>query len=137
MKKSNFWKFLHWTLTTMKKNIHKQLFTSVSRFDLPGRDSWLTTRFWIFTTEFSVIIEPFYNNIRYKLLESSMDLWHINNMKVIVTFRTFNYVDFVPISCTDSFYVVHNRDINLKTPILEFLKNMIIPPLIWVFDFMG
>ena len=51
-------------------------------------------------------------------------------MKVIVTFRTFNYVDFVPISCTDSFYVVHNRDINLKTPILEFLKNMIIPPLI-------
>ena len=71
------------------------------------------------------------------MFELSMDLWHINNMKVIVTFRTFNYVDFVPISCTDSFYVVHNRDINLKTPILEFLKNMIIPPLIWVFDFMG
>ena len=59
--------------------------------------------------------EPFCDDIRYKLLESSMDLWHINNMKVIVTFRTLNYVDFVPISCTDSFYVVHNRDTNLKT----------------------
>ena len=30
-----------------------------SGFDLMGRDSWFTTRFWIFTTEFFVIMSLF------------------------------------------------------------------------------
>ena len=32
-----------------------------------------------------------------------------NNMKVILTLRTLNYVDFVPFSCVDFSHIIHNR----------------------------
>ena len=45
-----------------------------------------------------------------KLIEISMDLWLLNNMKVILTtVWTLNYVDCIPFSCIDSFHIVHNR----------------------------
>ena len=37
-----------------------------------------------------------------------MDLWYLNNMKVISILWTLNYVDCVPFSCIDSFHIVHN-----------------------------
>ena len=49
----------------------------------------------------------------------SMDLWHSNNMKVILlkfvknhcfwTFWTLNYVDCIPFHSIDSFHIVHNQ----------------------------
>ena len=78
--------------------------------------------------------EPLRDKI--KLLELSMDLWNLNNMKVIVTFWTLNCADCVPVSCTIS--VLFTIEItNLKNLILAFSKKMIIPPLILVFDFIG
>ena len=38
-----------------------------------------------------------------------MDLWHLNNMKVILTLWTMNYADCVPFSCIDSLNIVHNQ----------------------------
>ena len=37
-----------------------------------------------------------------------MDLWHLNNMKVILTLWTLNYVDCVPFSWIDSFHIAQN-----------------------------
>ena len=42
---------------------------------------------------------------RYKSMELSMNLWHLNHMKVI----TLKYVDCVFFACNDSFNIVHNR----------------------------
>ena len=42
-----------------------------------------------------------------------MDLWHLNNMKVILIFWTLNYVDCVPFSC-NTFHIVHNWVNNFK-----------------------
>ena len=38
-----------------------------------------------------------------------MDLLHLSNMKVILTFWTLNYVACVPFSCIDSFHILHNQ----------------------------
>ena len=38
-----------------------------------------------------------------------MDMWQLNNIKIILTLWTLNYVDFVPSSCIDSFQIVHNQ----------------------------
>ena len=38
----------------------------------------------------------------------SMDLWHLKNMKVVLTLWTLDYVDCVPFSYIDSFHIVHN-----------------------------
>ena len=67
-----------------------------------------------------------------KSIDLAMDLWHSNNMKVILcnfakdhcfwTFWTPNYVDCIPFSCIDSFYIAHNQ---AKWFILEFPKNRI------------
>ena len=38
-----------------------------------------------------------------------MDLWHLNNMKVIWTLWTLNYVDCIPSSCIESFHIVNDR----------------------------
>ena len=87
--------------------------------------------------------KPFHNKIRKKWVELSIDLWHLNNTKlsqhIINTklcwlYSCFLYWFFLAIC------IVHNQVIyiaNLKNFILEFSKNMIIPPLIWVFDFIG
>ena len=37
-----------------------------------------------------------------------MDLWHLNNMKIILTLWTLNYVD-VFLFCIDSFHIIQNR----------------------------
>ena len=51
----------------------------ITVIDLTGRDLWFTLRFWIFTTEFFVIIELFHKIKRQNLMELSMDLWHQDN----------------------------------------------------------
>ena len=38
-----------------------------------------------------------------------MDLWHLNNMKVILTLLALNYVDSVPFLCITFFRIVQNR----------------------------
>ena len=38
-----------------------------------------------------------------------MDLWTLNNMEIIVTLWTLNYVDCVSFSYIDSFHIVRNR----------------------------
>ena len=53
--------------------------------------------------------EPFHKKIKiWKSMEFWMDLWHLNNMKVILTLCTLNYVVCGPFSCIDSFHIVHN-----------------------------
>ena len=77
--------------------------------------------------------EPFPDKIRkLKSLKLAMGLWHLNNMKVILTLWTLNYVGLncAPVSGIDSFHIVHIRA-NSFNKIL-FLKNMIKPPLIWL-----
>ena len=44
-----------------------------------------------------------------KSLKLSMDLWHLNNMKVILTRWTLNYVECIPVSGIDSFHISHNQ----------------------------
>ena len=53
-----------------------------------------------------------------------MVLWYLNNIKVLI----LAYVDCVPFSCLDSCSQLNQ--LILKNLILEFLKNMIRPPLI-------
>ena len=49
--------------------------------------------------------KPFHDKIK-RSMELSMDLWHLNKMKVILTLWTMNYAFFcVPFSCIDSFQV--------------------------------
>ena len=43
---------------------------------------------------------PFSQVKRSKSMGLLMDLWHLNNMKVM----TLNYVDWVPFPCIDSFH---------------------------------
>ena len=50
----------------------------------------------------------FHDKIK-KSIEISKDLWCLNNMKVILTLWTLNYVDCLPFSCIDSFHVLHNQ----------------------------
>ena len=38
-----------------------------------------------------------------------MDLSRLNNMKVILTLSTLNYVDCVSFSCIDSFHINRNQ----------------------------
>ena len=74
-------------------------------FNLIGCDSWFTSRFWIFMTELFDINGPFdIKDKKIKLNGISMDLWYLNNMKVIWTLLTVNYVDYI----IDSFNSVHN-----------------------------
>ena len=74
-------------------------------------------------TEFFVIMSFFATRQKDKqqlTIKISMDLWRLNNMKVILT----------PSTLTDSFHVAHNQVHNrliLKNFILKFLKNMIKP----------
>ena len=84
-------------------NLENQNFEKMTGFNLLGCDSWSTTRFWIFMIEFFVIMSLFTK--RQKPLELKMDLWHLNNMKVVLTLWTLNYVDCVPLSCL---YYLHN-----------------------------
>ena len=48
-----------------------------------------------------------------------MDLWHLINMKVILTLWTLTYVACGPFSCTDSFHIVHNQANELKKNLSE------------------
>ena len=41
-------------------------------------------------------------------MELWTDLWHLNNMEVILTLWTLNYVDGIPFSCVDSFNSIHD-----------------------------
>ena len=67
-----------------------------------------------------------------KSLELSKDLWHLNNMKVILALWTMNCVCF---SCIDSFHIAHNWTNKFKkNHVLEFSKIMIRPPLIWLIN---
>ena len=38
-----------------------------------------------------------------------MNLWHLNNIKVILTLQTPPYVDCIPLFCIDSFHIVHHN----------------------------
>ena len=88
---------------------------ALSGFDLTGCDLWFKLMCWTLTTEFFVImikikiIGIIHESRKQRLLKSSMDLWHLNNMEVILTFWAINYVDCVPFSCIDSFHIAHNR----------------------------
>ena len=84
-------------------NLENQNFEKMTGFNLLGCDWWSKTRFWIFMTEFFVIMSLFTK--RQKPLELKMDLWHLNNTKVVLTLWTLNYVDCVPLSCL---YYLHN-----------------------------
>ena len=71
--------------------------------------------------------EPFHDKIkRWKPLELSMDLWHLNKMKAIVTLWTLNYVVFLFLVLILS-VLFTTEPTNLKNLTLEFLKNMIKP----------
>ena len=79
-------------------------------FDLMSHDSWFMTRFWIFMTEILCYQEPFHDKTKkWKSMELSVDLWHLNNMKIILTLWTLIYVVCFPFSCIDSFHIVHNQ----------------------------
>ena len=49
-----------------------------------GLDFGFMTRFWISTTELFVIMNSFLITERNESMDLSMDMWHSNNMKVIL-----------------------------------------------------
>ena len=100
-------------------------------FDLTGRDSWFMMRFWIFTTEFFCYhMGLLHDKIKqYKSFELSMDQWHLNYMKVILTLWTLNYLECVSFSL----HIVHNRANYFKEILFSnFQKNMTKPSLTWL-----
>ena len=64
-------------------------------FDLTGHVSWFTTKFWIFTTEFFVIMSLFTTRKKQKALELPMNLWYLSITKVILTLQTPALLNFV------------------------------------------
>ena len=110
-----FEKFCHWFLLEMYLN--KNWYCS--EFDLTGNDLGFTTRFWIPMIELFVIMNSFMITVKIKINGLTMDLWHSNNMKVILckfakghcfwTLWTQNYVDFILFSYIDSFHMAHNQ----------------------------
>ena len=80
--------------------------------------------FWPPSKDFSKIFNP-------PKLEGvhAMDLWYLNNMKVISTLWTLHYFVCVPFSCIDSFHIYQISEINDQTFINLTLIN--------VFDFIG
>ena len=78
----------------------------LSRFDLTGRDLWfiyneiLEFHNWIVCYH-----EHFQHKLRrWKSLELKMDLWHLTDMKVILTLQILNFAEScAPFSCIDSF----------------------------------
>ena len=83
----------------LTKNHHFQLFQPSGHPRVRRNGSWIVIHEdvlnfpgWIFCYH-----EPFDDKIkRLKSVEVSLDLWHINNSKVILTLWTLNYVDCVP-----------------------------------------
>ena len=76
--------------------------------------------------------ELFHDKIKtLKSIELSMDLWHLDNLKVISTLWTLIYGDCVPFLCW-SFPYSQLSQLLSENLILELSKNMIKPPLIWL-----
>ena len=81
-------------------------------FDLTGSDLGFTTRFWNLC--YNELLHD--NRRKWKSMDLSMDLWHSNNLKVILpnftkdhcfwTLWTLNYVDCIPFSCIDYFQIL-------------------------------
>ena len=91
---SNFsigWYYHYWwawssILKVLKVTSLQYLYNILKTVRFNGSWSWFTTRFWIFTTKFVVIICCFHDKVKIiKSMELSMDLWHSDNIKVIVT----------------------------------------------------
>ena len=84
-----------------------------------GRDLGFTAKFWISTIELFVIMNSFTITERNESVDLAMDLWHSNDMKVILlkfakdhcfwTLWTLDYGDCIPFSCIDSFHMAHNK----------------------------
>ena len=57
-------------------------------------------------------------------MELSVDLWHVNNMKVISTLWTLMYGDSVPFFCIGSFHIVHNLTLEANFLIMSRLMKL-------------
>ena len=97
-------------------------------FDITGSDLGSPTRFWISMTELFVAMndtvterhcERHNNRRKWKSMDLSIDMWHSNNMKVMLpnfakdhcywTLWTRSYVDCIPFSCIDYLQIVFSN----------------------------
>ena len=88
-------KTINYACFKLEEKITRHVKNNKSNFINTKGDKFTMSRVWLTWSSFVI-----HNKIKiYKSLELSIDLWHLNNMKDILTLWTLNYVDYVPFSC--------------------------------------